>query len=409
MFGSTAVSAVDVAFRTEWPRLVATLVRELRDLELAEDVAQEAFVEAARRWRQDGVPQRPGAWLLTTARRKAIDRIRRAQRFDDRLPLLAEAAATEPEPKKLADDQLALLFGCCHPSLSVEAQVALTLRSVAGLTTTQIARAFLVPEPTMAKRLVRAKNKIRTAGIPFTVPDREHLSQRLDAVCGVVYAILTEGHASASGPSLTRGNLCDEAVWLAETLAGLAPTEPEVRGLAALCLLTDARRFARTDAEGQPILLADQDRRLWDQEKIRRGVAHLLAAQAHDRRGPYQLQASIAAIHATAPTYEATDWEAIVSVYDRIMAAGGGPVIALNRAAAVAEARGPEAGLALLDELDEEGELSDYHYLHSARAALLGRSGDVAAATAAYERAADLCDNEIEKAWLLERVTELAD
>ena len=406
---TTAVSAIDAAFRSEWSRLVATLMRELRDLELAEDAAQEAFVEASRRWRTEGVPSRPGAWLLTTARRKAIDRLRRAKRFDERLPALAEAAKVEPEPRTLADDQLALIFGCCHPSLGVDSQVALTLRSVGGLSTAQIAHAFLVPEATMAKRLVRAKKKIKAAAIPFTVPDQQHLDARLDAVCGVVYAIFTEGHASAHGPTLLRGNLCDEAIWLADTISDLAPDESEVRGLAALCLLTDARRAARIDESDAPVLLADQDRSRWDQFKIQRGLAHLLAASGQTERGPYQLQATIAAVHSTAASFSETDWPTIVNTYDQIIRSGGGPVVELNRAVAVAESDGPPAGLELLADLAARQQLDQYHYFHSAQAELLRRTGDVKGAALAYDRSIEVCDNEIELAWLKQRRDELAE
>ncbi|MEM8902465.1 MAG: sigma-70 family RNA polymerase sigma factor [Actinomycetota bacterium] len=401
------VSAVDAAFRTEWTRLVATLTRELRDLQLAEDAAQEAFVEASRRWRTDGPPRSPGAWLLTTARRKAIDVVRRDRRFADRLPVLAEADDAAPSGQRLVDDQLALVFGCCHPALAVDLQVALTLRSVAGLTTEQIAHAFLVPVPTMAKRLVRAKHKLRAAAIPFVVPEPEHLQSRLAAVCGVVYAIFTEGHTSSSGRSLLRGNLCDEAIFLAETLAELLPAEGEARGLAALCLLTDARRLTREDDEGRPVLLPDQDRDRWDREQIDRGLRHLLAAHTTGSAGTYELQATIAALHATAPTYAATDWRAIVTIYDTMLRSGGGPVVALNRAAAIAEWRGPRAGLAALDELDADA-LHDYPYLHSARAELLTRSGDDAAALPAYDRAIEHAGNEAQRSWLADRRAEAA-
>lgn len=403
----SAVSTIDAAFRTEWPRLVATLTRELHDLQLAEDSAQDAFVEAARHWRRSGTPDRPGAWLLTTARRKAIDRIRRAKRFDDRLPAIADELERLPGPRQLIDDQLALLFGCCHPALTGDAQVALTLRSVAGLTTAQIAHAFLVPEATMAKRLVRAKNKIRTAGIPFSVPEAERLQERLAAVCGVVYAIFTEGHASAHGTTLLRGDLCDEAIWLAETLAELAPDEAEVRSLAALCLLTDARRATRIDDDGLPVLLADQDRTRWDSEKTRRGIAHLLAANALGGVGTYQLQATIAAIHSTAARWEETDWPAIIGVYDVLLSGGGGPVVALNRAVAIGEHEGPAAALALLDELDRSRQLERYHYFHSARAEMLQRLDRPEESAAAFERALRVCDNEEAEAWIRRRLAEV--
>ncbi|MFV0526066.1 MAG: RNA polymerase sigma factor [Acidimicrobiales bacterium] len=412
------ISPVAAAFRSEWSPLVAALLRQFGDLSLAEDCAQEAFVAASVAWPASGPPDRPGAWLLTTARRKAIDRLRRDRRYDARLADLAgpvgggagvagapSATADDgPAPTTVAgDDHLALLFGCCHPALDVETQVALTLRYGAGLSTAQIASAFQVPEPTMAKRLVRAKHKIRAAGVPIRVPDPEDRPERLDALCGVVYGILTEGHASASGAVLVRGNLCDEAVWLAETLARLAPAEPEVRGLAALCLLTDARRPARTDADGQPVLLADQDRGRWDAGKIERGLTHLAEARRWGRIGPYQLQARLAGLHAVAPSFAATDWDQVVATYDQILTLGDQPVVALNRAAAVAERDGPAAGLALIDDLVEDGTLVDYHYLHSARAELLRRLGRHAEADDAYVRALALTGNDAERRWLAHR------
>ncbi|MGI9607293.1 MAG: RNA polymerase sigma factor [Acidimicrobiales bacterium] len=403
----TVVSAIDAAFRTEWPRLIATLNRELRDLQLAEDVTQEAFAEASVHWRRSGIPDRPGAWLLTTARRKAIDSMRRATRFDERLPALAEDAERQPDAAEIADDQLALIFGCCHPALAPDAQVALTLRSVGGLSTTQIAHAFLVPEPTMAKRLVRAKKKIQAAAIPFTVPDAARRTERLSAVCGVIYAIFTEGHASTSGTALLRGDLCDEAVWLAETLVELMPAEAEVRSLAALCLLVDSRRAGRVDAAGNPVLLADQDRSVWDADKTHRGMGHLAAANAAGAPGPYRLQAAIAALHSTAPTFEDTDWAAIVDVYDLMLAQGAGPVVSLNRAVAVAERDGAEAGLALLSELSHDATLEGYHYFHIARAELLARVGHREAAVVAFDRALRVCENDAERGWIERRRSQL--
>ncbi len=364
-------------------------------------------MEAARRWRIDGTPDRPGAWLLTTARRRAIDRMRRAQRFEERIPALVEAAERPPPDDVLADDQLALLFGCCHPALTIEAQVALTLRAVAGLSTTQIAHAFLVPEATMAKRLVRAKHKVRAAGIPFAIPEGELMHDRLTAVCAVVYAIFTEGHASTSGATLVRGSLCDEAIWLAETLAELAPREPELHGLAALCLLTDARRATRVDSDGQPVLLANQDRSRWDRTKIERGLSHLHQASPAGRHSVYRLQAIIAAVHTTAPTWEETEWRAIVAVYDVMLEQGGGPVVELNRAAALAELKGPAVGLAQLDSLADRGLLGDYHYFHSARAELLRRLDRFSEALTAYERAIEWCQNDSERDWLQGRHDEL--
>ncbi|MEM9034471.1 MAG: sigma-70 family RNA polymerase sigma factor [Actinomycetota bacterium] len=398
----SADDALTEIFRTEWSRVVATLVRELRDLELAEDVAQEAFVEASTRWAEDGVPRRPGAWLLTTARRRAIDRLRRDRRFANRLPDLVTGDTEQPDDRTIADDQLALIFGCCHPALDDEARVALTLRSVAGLSTREIARAFLVTEPTMAKRLVRAKHRIRATGIPFTVPESDRLADRLSAVCGVVYAIFTEGHRRSDGVELLRPVLCDEAIWLAETLVELLPGDPEVLGLAALVLLTDARRPARTDEDGNVVLLADQDRSLWDREKIDRGLAYLGAAHRRRRVGVYQLLASIASLHATAESHETTAWSSILSVYDVLLLRYPTPVLALNRAVAVAEVHGPDAALGAIDEL--AGSLDDYEYLHSTRAELLHRTGRTDEAAAAMGRAIGLSGNDSEIAWMRERI-----
>ena len=399
----SVVSPVELAFRTEWPVLIAALTRQFGDLDLAEDVASEAFSEATRRWGAEGVPDRPGAWLLTTARRRALDRVRRDARFRDRLPALHADRDVERVPTRddLADDQLALIFTCCHPALDDRAAVALVLRSVAGLSTRQIARAFVVPEETMAKRLVRAKAKIRTAGIPFRVPPPDALDARIDAVAGVIYAVFTEGHASSDGESLLRGSLCDEAIFLAETVADLLPEHDEVRSLAALCLLTDARRAARTDADGRPVLLADQDRGHWDRDRIERGLAHLeVAASLEPDAGPFRLQAMIAATHASAPTYADTDWDHIIAVYDAMVAHGGGAVIELNRAVALGERDGPEVGLAALAPIADRPELAGYHYLPSAQAEFLRRAGRIGEARSAYDRAIAECGNEVETAWL---------
>ena len=344
-------SGVTDVFRQEWPRLVATLVKDVGDLEIAEESVQDAFVEAATRWERSGRPDRPGAWLLTTARRKAIDRARRSARWRDRIPELERQAGQEPDVAShdLIDDQLALLLGCCHPALSPDAQTALTLRIVAGLSTAQIARAFLTSEATMTRRLTRSKTKIREARIPFRVGDRATLVQRLGPVCGVIYSIFTEGHASATAASLVRGDLCDEAIWLAELLVDLVPGDPEVAGLLALLLLTDSRRSTRIDADGRPVLLADQDRTRWDQAEIARGLAELARAHAMGRAGPYQFQAAIAALHATAPSVEQTDWPAVVRLYDVMLGQQPSAIAALNRAVAVSHADGPAAGLAAVD------------------------------------------------------------
>jgi RNA polymerase sigma-70 factor (ECF subfamily) len=402
-------SGVTEAFRNEWPRLVATLVREVGDLELAEDAAQEAFFEAARRWERDGIPDRPGAWLVTTARRKAIDRVRRSKRMDDRLPELHARSTIEVEvsPHQLIDDQLALLLGCCHPAIAPDAQVALTLRVVGGLSTAQIARAFLVSESTMARRLTRSKAKIRGARIPFKPVDLDTLIDRLPAVRGVIYSIFTEGHASASHASLVRGDLCDEAVWLAGLLVELVPDDPEVAGLLALVLLVDARRGARTDAAGAPIMLADQDRSLWDAEKIGRGLAVLGRAHLQRSAGPYQLQAAINALHATAPSFDDTDWRGVVALYDALMLRGPTAIVALNRAVAVAEADGPHEGLRAIDAIaaadDLGGELETYPYLHSSRAEFLARLGRADEASSEFDLALAICGNEAERTHLEQR------
>lgn len=402
-------SGVTEAFRTEWPRLVATLVREVGDLELAEDAAQEAFFEAARRWERDGVPDRPGAWLLTTARRKAIDRIRRSKRMDDRLPELHARSTIEADFSKhqLLDDQLALLLGCCHPAIAPDAQVALTLRVVGGLSTAQIARAFLVSESTMTRRLTRSKAKIRGARIPFKAVDLDTLIERLPAVRGVIYSIFTEGHASAQHASLVRGDLCDEAVWLAGLLDELVPDDPEVAGLLALVLLVDARRPARIDEDGTPIVLADQDRALWDAEQIERGLAVLGRAHRHGSAGPYQLQAAINALHATASAFDETDWRGVVALYDALMLRRPTAIVALNRAVAVAEADGPHEGLRAIDAIAEAddlgGDLDAYPYFHSSRAEFLARLGRDAEASSEFDRALAICGNEAERTHLEQR------
>ncbi|MEO1057989.1 MAG: sigma-70 family RNA polymerase sigma factor [Actinomycetota bacterium] len=402
----TVVSAVDAAFRAEWSGLVATLRREFGDLQIAEDAAQDAFAAASRMWRRDGVPERPGAWLLVTARRRAIDALRRAKSLDDRLATLADAPP--PSPREMLDDQLALIFGCCHPALSTEAQVALTLRTVCGLSTDQIARAFLVPSATMGKRLVRAKDKIRRAGIPFSVPDVNLLDERVDGVAAVIYAVFTEGHASTGNDTLIRGDLCDEAIWLAETVTTLLPDHGDVHALAALCLLTDARRAARFGQHGEPILLPDQDRDAWDRHKVARGLDHLVAARRHDARGPYRPHAEIAAVHSISPCYDATDWTAIIGVYDRWLAAGGNAVVALNRAVALGERDGPDAALAALTPLLASGELDDYHYAHVAHATSLRRAGRNDEAVAAYDRALATCSNDSEARWIRAERAEVA-
>jgi RNA polymerase sigma-70 factor (ECF subfamily) len=409
MAGMIDSSGVADAFRTEWPRLVATLVREVGDLQVAEDAAQEAFYEAAQRWERDGMPDRPGAWLLTTARRKAIDRARRSQRMDDRLPELHSRSRNDAEVSahQLIDDQLALLLGCCHPAIAPDAQVALTLRVVGGLSTAQIARAFLVSEQTMTRRITRSKAKIRGANVPFKPVDLDTLLDRLPAAQAVIYSIFTEGHASASHAALVRGDLCDEAVWLAGLLDELVPDDPEVAGLLALVLLVDARRPARTDADGIPIVLADQDRARWDRTKIERGLEALARAHRHGSAGPYQLQAAVNALHATAASFDDTDWQGVVALYDALLLRRPTAIVALNRAVAVAEAEGAAEGLRAVDAIAEADDLDDdlagYPYLHSSRAELLARLGRPEPAVEAFDRALAACDNEAQRAHLARR------
>jgi RNA polymerase sigma-70 factor, ECF subfamily len=411
-------------FRAEWPKLVATLMRDIGDLTIAEDAAQDAFFEASTRWPTDGVPDRPGAWLVTTGRRKAIDQMRRMRRFENRLPALADdlAAITFASTRsgdidlvgeQVLDDQLALLVGCCHPALGPEAQVALTLRIVAGLSTPQIARAFLVSEDTMTRRLTRAKSKIRVARIPFDPPSRDTVAERVGAVCEVISSIFTEGHASATDTAFIRGDLCEEAIWLAELLSKVAPTDPEVAGLHALLLLTDARRSSRLDPHGSPILLADQDRSLWDQPMIARGLAELARAHSFQRAGPFQFRAAIAALHATAVTFETTDWPGVLRVYDVLLHRQPSALVALNRAIAVDRVHGPAAALDALDAIPEAddltGDVNGYVYFHIARADVLARLDRLDDATTALDRAVVCSTNEAERSFLRRRRQDLRE
>lgn len=396
-------------FRTEWAQLVAVLVRDLGDLELAEDAAQEAFAEAARLWpTMPDLPDRPGAWLTTVARRKAIDRVRRSKSYESKLEQLEAAArsgSVRASSHELIDEQLALLLGCCHPSLEPEAQMALTLRAVAGLSTSQIAHAFLVPEPTMSKRLTRAKARLRNEGVSFASPSREDLEERLPAVLGVIYLIFTEGHSSSSDDSLVRGDLCDEAGWLASVVARLLPDSTEALALCALILLTDARRATRVDEEGLPVLLEDQDRSKWNHEEIRAGLDYLTAATRRGPLGPYGLQAAVASLHATAPTFECTSWKGILSFYDRMLNIHDSPVIRLNRAVAVSYVEDPESGLVAISALGDS--LDNYVYYHSARAELLRRIGHVDGAQLAYDRALACDPGQAERSFLERRIEEL--
>ncbi|MBK6009826.1 RNA polymerase sigma factor [Streptomyces sp. MBT53] len=408
--------AVAAAFREEWGQVVATLIRVTGDWDLAEECAQDAFAQALDRWRRDGIPRRPGAWLTTTARNRALDVLRReavgAAKLREVAVLGRDEGPYDPEydgdDSGVEDDRLRLLFTCCHPALPIEARVALTLRTLAGLTTPEIARAFLVPEATMAQRLVRAKKKIRNAGIPYRVPPAHLLPERTTGVLGVVYLLFNEGYAATSGVDLVRTNLCAEAVRLARVLARLMPDEPEVLGLLALLLLHDARRGTRVDTAGELVTLEDQDRTAWDRSEIDEGAALLETALRRGRPGPYQIQAAIAACHTTAPTAADTDWADIAALYGELERFVPSAVVRLNRAVAVGMAQHPDAGLELVAELERSGELADYHLLPATRADLLRRSGRTTEAAEAYGRALELVANDAERRFLERRLRSLS-
>ena len=408
-----AADLVEAVFREERGRLLAALAARFGDLDLAEEVAQEAVEAALTRWPVDGVPEVPLAWLLTTARRKAVDRIRRQQAQGQRLAVWAaevERTAATPVPApagELPDERLTLFFTCSHPALPLEAQVALTLRFLAGMTTPEVAAALLVPVPTMQQRIVRAKRKITLARIPFRMPDGGQLRPRLAAVLTVVYLVFTEGYASTAGQELIRAELCDEAIRLGRILHRLLPQEGEVTGLLALMLLTDARREARTDPDGVPVSLEDQDRRRWDAKKISEGRTLVTEALAAAPAGPYAVQAAIAALHDEAPDVATTDWSQVVALYDVLLRLTPSPVVELNRAVAVAMRDGPAAGLDLIDRVAAAPELRTYHPLPAARADLLARLGRPAEAAKAYRAALELVGNEPERTYLSRRLAAL--
>ena len=411
---SQAAMAVERVYRAEWGRIVATLIRLLGDFDLAEESAQEAFTAAVNQWEEGGVPENPRAWIIQTARNKAIDRIRRQGRYAEKLALYGNweigTGSQEPnyESGEIPDDRLRLIFTCCHPALAPEAQVALTLRTLCGLETEEIARAFLTSTTTMAQRLVRAKRKIREAGIPYVVPEMRDMATRLEAVLTVIYLVFNEGYAATRGNSLLRGDLCNEAIRLGRLVVSLtAPYPPrEAIALVALMLLHDARRDARTDEAGEIVVLEEQDRRLWKREQI--AEARPLVAEAmSETPGPLAVQAAIAAVHCRAARPEDTDWREIVRLYDQLAEVQPSPVVSLNRAVAVAMAEGPARGLELMEELAAESGLENYHLLHAARADMQRRLGRPAEAAREYEKALELATNESERRYLEKRLKEM--
>ncbi len=405
----TAAAQIETTFREEHGRILAALISQLGDFMLAEDALQDALVNALERWEIDGVPRNPGAWLMTVARRRAIDRLRHAATVE-RNAVILDSLATQDEPEmddSIPDDRLKLMFTCCHPALALEAQVALTLHTLGGLSTQEVARAFLVPVPTMARRLARARSKIRDAGIPYRVPPADLLPERLDALLAVIYLIFNEGYCATSGDTLTRHELCGEAIRLCRVLVALLPAlrSAEARGLLALMMLHDSRRETRLNAAGELVLLDEQDRTRWDQAKIHEGIAVLDEALALYDPGPYQVQAAISALHAEAPTAEATDWRQIAALYGTLATMTLSTVVEVNRAVAVAMAWGEKTGLQRLLRLDSQAD--GFYPYHAARADLLRRTNQREAAADAYKRALALCGNSAERAYLRRRLDEM--
>jgi len=403
---------VDAIYRSDSRRVLATLIRLLGDFDLAEEALHDAFATAVEQWAEKGIPANPRAWLISTGRFKAVDRLRKTARFESAdgavLDRLQATEMPEQDEEGVEDDRLRLIFTCCHPALSPDAQIALTLREVCGLTTEEVAHAFLTPPPTLAQRIVRAKGKIRDARIPYEIPSRSDLPARLDSVLHVIYLVFNEGYLASSGTSLTRADLSGEAIRLGRLLVDMLP-EPEAMGLLALMLLHEARRSSRTSPSGELILLEDQDRLLWNRDQIKEGVDLVEHALGSRRVGPYALQAAIAAVHAEARTADVTDWPQIVGLYDVLLRIDPSPVIELNRAAAIAMRDSPEVGLELIDAILSRGDLADYHLAHAARADLCRRLGRVEDAIRAYESALDLATQEPERRFITRRLAELRE